>query len=140
MSFRNAQQALSQYRTVEVEAGAAVASPHRTVQMLFGGVLDRIARAKGALDRRDCPAKGRDIGAAIDIVAVLKSNLNLEQGGALAANLAGLYEYMIDRLLEANRGNDSRKLDEVSVLMGELKSGWDGIAVEVIRATEVNRP
>ena len=88
MNFRSAQQALSQYRTIEVEANAATANPHRVVQMLFGGAQDRIARAKGALLRGDRPAKGRDIGTVIDIFSVLQSGLNLPQGGALAANLA----------------------------------------------------
>ncbi|GMU45836.1 MAG: flagellar export chaperone FliS [Pseudomonadales bacterium] len=132
MNLRTAQQALSQYRTIEVEAGAATASPHRVVQMLFGGVLDRIARAKGALLRGDRPAKGKDIGAAIDIVSALQGGLDLPQGGALAANLAALYDYMIRCLLEANRANDAGKLDEVAALVGEIKAGWDGIAAEVL--------
>jgi flagellar protein FliS len=35
---------------------------------------------------------------------------------------------MISRLLEANRANDVALLDEVSSLLREVKSGWDGIA------------
>lgn len=139
MNFRNARQALNQYRTVHVEAGAAMDNPCRLVQLLLVGGLDRIARAKGALDRGDYAAKGNDIGVVLDIVAVLRGNLNLQQGGALAANLDRLYDYMIRGLLEANRHNDSRKLDEVAALMGELKAGWDGIALEVNRTLEVNR-
>ena len=131
MNFRSAQQALSQYRTIEVEANAATANPHRVVQMLFGGAQDRIARAKGALLRGDRPAKGRDIGTVIDIFSVLQSGLNLPQGGALAANLADLYDYMIRCLLEANNANDAGKLDEVAALVGEIRAGWDGIAIEV---------
>lgn len=130
MNFRTAQQALNQYRSVAVEAGAS-ANPHRLVQLLLVGGLDRIACARGALERGDCSVKGSNIGAALDIVTVLRGNLNLAQGGALAANLAALYDYMIRCLLEANRANDTGKLDEVAALVGEIKAGWDGIAAEV---------
>lgn len=133
MNFSNARQALNQYRTVHTEAGAAMDNPCRLVQMLLVGGLDRIARAKGSLERGDYAAKGNDIGVVLDVVAVLRGNLNFQQGGALAVNLDRLYDYMIRGLLEANRHNDSGKLDEVSALMGELKAGWDGIAAEVNR-------
>lgn len=130
MTFHTAQQALNQYRTVAVEVGPD-ANPHRLVQLLLTGGLDRIARAKGALQRGDSSAKGSNIGAALDILTVLRGNLNLQQGGALAMNLAALYDYMVRCLLEANRANDADKLDEVAALVGEIKAGWDGIATEV---------
>ena len=54
--------------------------------------------------------------------------LDHRQGGELAANLDGLYEYMTSRLLQANRNNEPALLEEVAALLREVKSGWDAIA------------
>ncbi|MDD3518387.1 MAG: flagellar protein FliS, partial [Chromatiales bacterium] len=35
--------------------------------------------------------------------------------------------YMTRRLLEANLHNDVERLDEVSGLLKEIKSGWDAV-------------
>lgn len=119
--------ALQQYQQVNAHAQVSEASPHRLIQMLQSGALDRIAQAQGAMSRGQIEMKGMLIGKAIDIIGGLREGLNLEAGGELAANYDRLYDYMTRRLIEANRKNDARILDEVAGLMRELKAGWDGI-------------
>ncbi len=123
----NAMAALKQYQTVNTQAQVFDASPHRLIQMLMEGGLSRLAQAKGAMERGQVALKGELLGKAIAIIGGLREGLDLRQGGELAANLDSLYEYMIRRLLEANRSNDIAALDEVSSLLREVKSGWDGI-------------
>jgi flagellar protein FliS len=60
----------------------------------------------------------------------LRSCLNVEVGGDFARNLLELYNYMEQRLLEANIKNDPTLLDEVGQLMLQIKSGWDAIPTE----------
>lgn len=122
--------ALQQYQQVNAHAQVSEASPHRLIQMLQAGALDRIAQAQGAMSRGQTEMKGMLIGKAIDIIGGLREGLNLEAGGELAANYDRLYDYMARRLIEANRKNDTRILDEVAGLMRELKAGWDGIAAQ----------
>lgn len=122
--------ALQQYQQVNAHAQVSEASPHRLIQMLQAGALDRIAQAQGAMSRGQVEMKGMLIGKAIDIIGGLREGLNLEAGGELAANYDRLYDYMARRLIEANRKNDTRILDEVAGLMRELKAGWDGIAAQ----------
>ena len=51
----NAMAALKQYQTVNTQAQAMEASPHRLIQMLMEGGLTRLAQARGAMEReRDC--------------------------------------------------------------------------------------
>ena len=127
----NAMAALKQYQTVNTQAEVFDASPHRLIQMLMEGGLTRLAQAKGAMERGQLTLKGELLGKAIAIVGGLREGLDLRQGGELASNLDGLYEYMISRLSLANRSNDPDIIAEVAGLLREVKSGWDGIANQI---------
>ena len=123
----NAMTAMKQYQRVSVQSEVFEASPHRLIQMLMDGGLERIAQARGAIQRERFAEKGELIGKAISIVGGLREPLDHKVGGELSQNLDSLYEYMIRRLLDANRGNDIVAWDEVSGLLREVKTGWDAI-------------
>jgi flagellar protein FliS len=122
---------LKQYQTTSTQTGVVGASPHRLIQMLFEGALDKISIAKGFIVRNDIEKKGLNISWAIKIIGGLQNSLNMEAGGELAKNLDNLYEYMCFKLVEANAENSIEKLDEVSKLLSNIKEGWDGIESEV---------
>ncbi|CRM43508.1 MULTISPECIES: flagellar export chaperone FliS [Pseudomonas] len=126
----NPMRALRQYQKVNSHAQVSEASPHRLVQMLMEGALDRMAQAKGAMARGDIAQKGLLLGKAIDILIGLRDGLNPEKTDDPAAlqQLDNLYAYMTTRLLEANSKSDVSMIDEVAGLMITLKEGWDGIA------------
>ncbi|MCB4794401.1 flagellar export chaperone FliS [Pseudomonas sp. NP21570] len=124
----NAMAAMRQYQQVGVKAQVTEADPHRLIQMLMQGGLDRIAQAKGAMEREAYAEKGVLIGKAINIIGGLRDALDQDVGGDLAVNLDRLYEYMTMRLFEASRHNDVDKLNEVGKLLGEIKLAWDQIA------------
>ena len=120
--------ALRQYQKVNVHAQASEASPHRLVQMLMEAGLDRIAQAKGAIGRKDIPAKGVLIGKAIDIMGGLREGLDMENSADTLSSVDNLYIYMMQRLAEANIKSDPKILDEVASLLITVKEGWDAIA------------
>lgn len=124
----NAMAALKQYQTVNTQAQAVEATPHRLIQMLMEGGLTRLAQARGAMERGQVALKGELISKAIGIIGGLREAINLEKGGEVAANLDSLYEYMTARLIEANVQNEVEPLDEVASLLRNVKSGWDAIA------------
>ena len=131
----NAKSALSFYKQVNSQTGVVDADPHRLIQLLLDGALDRIAQAKGALIAGDTPAMGEALGKAIGILSGLQGSLDLERGGEIAANLNRLYDYMSIRLLDVHREKQSASLDEVVGLLGSIKSGWDGIRPQVVTAS-----
>jgi flagellar protein FliS len=96
--------------------------------------LQRIAEAKGAMQRSDVAARGEAIGKAINIVAGLQSSLNQEVSSALPRQLDALYDYMQRRLVEANLKASDAMLDEVAQLMRTVKEGWDGLEQSVAGA------
>ena len=81
-----------------------------------------------AIRQNQVSRKGESISSAISIIGGLRDSLDHKVGGAIAANLENLYEYMTHRLLEANLNSDEAALAEVHTLLMEIKSAWDGIA------------
>ncbi len=128
MSNYNPQEALKQYRQLGLEAEVNNANPHRLIQLLYTGALERLAVAQGAMERKDISLKGEQISKAIGIIGGLRASLDLDAPGELPANLDQLYEYMEVRLLQASTANNQAMLAEVVELLKTLKSGWDGIA------------
>ncbi|HTF95826.1 MAG TPA: flagellar export chaperone FliS [Cellvibrio sp.] len=127
----NSYSAVQSYANVKVHSGVESASPHRLIQMLFEGALERIAQAKGAMAQNQVARKGELIGKAAAIVGGLQGSLNDKEGGKLAANLDNLYDYIIRRLTQANFENNPEYLDECGRLLGEIKTAWDAIANQI---------
>ena len=124
--------AMKQYARIGTQASIQDASPHRLIQMLFRGALDRMAGARGAMENEDVVRKGELIGKAISIVGGLRDAV-IEDGGALAQNLDALYEYIANRLVVANLQNDMDVLHECMDLLTPIASAWDDIAPERVK-------
>ena len=119
--------ALAQYKKIDSESAVNGASPHRLIQMLMTGALDRLAQAKAAFENNNIEQKGVLLGKSISIIAGLQGSLDEEKGKDLTGNLDKLYDYMQRRLLEANMKNDMSMVEEVMVLLLKVKSSWDEI-------------
>ncbi|MGE8345478.1 flagellar export chaperone FliS [Pseudomonas helleri] len=130
----NPMRALRQYQKVNSHAQISEASPHRLIQMLMEGGLERMAQAKGALSRGDIPQKALLLTKAVDIIGGLRQGLDADKTDDKEAlqQLDDLYEYMAVRLTQANIKNDPEIIDEVARLLITVKSGWDEIAPQSI--------
>ncbi|MCE9680012.1 flagellar export chaperone FliS [Shewanella sp. AS1] len=118
---------MQSYRKVSVESDLAVASPHRVIQMLLAGALERLAQAKCAIEQGNVPLRGELLGKAIGIVAGLNASLNMDTEGDVANNLTQLYDYMLNRMSQANINNDPQAIDDVVAILKTIKEGWDAI-------------
>lgn len=122
--------AMEGYGRTAVESEVNYASPYRIIQMLMEGALSKLATAKGCIARNEIAEKSRQITWGMNIIQGLRTSLDADKGGDIAANLDSLYEYMGRRLLEANVSNDPAIIDEVITLLQEVKAGWDNIPAE----------
>ncbi|MBX5459642.1 MAG: flagellar export chaperone FliS [Steroidobacteraceae bacterium] len=121
---------LAAYQSVAAHGGVATDDPHRLIVMLMDGALERIARARGCIQNGALADKNQLISSACAIVDELRCSLDLKQGGPLAANLDDLYDYMCRQLVKANLNNRVETLDEVSHLLGEIRSAWIALPAE----------
>ena len=125
---------LAAYQSISTHGSLAGADPHRLVLMLMDGALERLAIARGCIERNqrgDVGRKAALLSQCLSLVAELRGSLNLLQGGPLAQNLSDLYEYMTRQLLRANVENNLGCIAEVVSLLGEIRSAWIAIGPQV---------
>jgi len=120
MSYSNAMQS---YRQIQSDS-ARDASPHQLIMKLFDGLLQRLASARGHIERREIAEKGQCLGSAISIIGGLRGSLDHVAGKEIASNLDNLYEYCERRTLEANGNNDTAAIDEVVGLLKDIHNAW----------------
>lgn len=120
----NTRAAVNSYSKVHYGGNVEVASPHRLIDMLFEGALERITQAKGAMEHGHVELKGEKINSAVTIVSGLRESLDSDAGGEIAHNLDSLYLYIEGILSKAHFKNDTSLLDEATTLLGDLRSAW----------------
>ncbi|WP_282109901.1 flagellar export chaperone FliS [Shewanella algicola] len=118
---------MQSYRKVSVDSNMAVATPHRIIQMLLAGALERLVQAKLAIANGDITNRGVLIGKTMGIINGLNGSLNMDADVEVAGNLTQLYDYMLRRLSEANLNNDPQAIDDVVSILKTIKEGWDAI-------------
>lgn len=120
---------LKAYKSVALDSQKSEASPYRIVQMLLAGSLERLAKARTAIEHKDFEKRGELISSTMMIVDELRLSLDYEDGGEIASNLGSLYDFIMSELIAVNLSNDIAKLDSTSGLLREIKEGWDAIPV-----------
>lgn len=125
--YASKHQAHQAYNQVNIASELEHATPHRLISMLFEGALKQLAIAKGAISRNDVPAKGLAIGKAIAIVGELQNSLADTDTNEVSQNLMSLYDYVLRQMLEANILSSDEKINNVALILGEIKQGWDAI-------------
>lgn len=123
----NSQAALKSYTNVHNHGSVEEASPHKLVDMLLEGALQRVAQAKGAMEFGNVELKGQKINRAVSIIGGLRESLNNDEGGEIADNLDALYVYIQNLLFSAHAKNSPEKLDEATKLLLEIRSAWKQI-------------
>lgn len=128
MLSANPDAAIKQYQRIATQSRIDDATPHRLIQLMMEGALEKIALARTQMQEGKVQEKGNNITDAISIINGLQASLNHEADKRMSENFDALYAYMMRSLLEANLHNDDGKLDEVAGLLRELKEAWDAIA------------
>ena len=108
--------AASVYRRVDLES----APKTQILERLFDRFLVDLAGARTAIAARDIPGKAAAIDHALQIVVELKASLDAAAAPELCANLAALYDFVTDRLSDANTSLTTPPLDQCQRIMTEI--------------------
>lgn len=120
----NAQNAIDSYARVHRHANVEVASPHKLIDMLYEGALERIAQARGAIEYKNIELRGKKINSAIAIIGGLRASLDPEKDEEIAGNLDALYVYIQNNLAKAHRDASMPLLDEATKLLLQMRETW----------------
>ncbi|ALX83875.1 flagellar export chaperone FliS [Achromobacter xylosoxidans] len=125
-------QSVRSYADIGLETQVLSATPERLITLLYLGARAAIGQARIHLQDGRIAERGAAISKAIKIVDEgLKTGLNMEAGGDIAANLARLYDYIVRTLLTANLKADPEQLDIADRLLADLAEAWQ---------TSIDRP
>jgi flagellar secretion chaperone FliS len=116
------------WKSAYLESRILSASPIDLVNILYEHAILEIQQARQNLARGDVAARSRNISKAIAIIGELQCSLDLEAGGAIAANLGQLYQYMLARLTAGNLRQSDAPFAEVTSLLESLADAWRAIA------------
>ena len=103
--------------------------------MLLEGVWERVVAARDHHQAGNTAEKRVILESARMLLNELRTDLDLFTGGAVAANLDDLYDYMGRRLRAADLQNGIAALDEVSYLLEALHSAWVFLPAEARSAS-----
>lgn len=118
------------YKSVALDSQKTIASPYQVVKMLLTGVLERLAKARVAIENKNHEQRSELISSTLLILAELRMSLDHEAGGEIADNLDKLYEFITGELVEANSKNNLEKVEAASRILREIKDAWDNIPLE----------
>ncbi len=116
------------YKKDSLKSDLASADPHRVIQLLMQGALERLALSKGFIERKDLESKSQTLTRVVEIINALRDALDRDANPDLVDNLEALYLFMIEQIHEASAKLDTHKIDIVMKLMLELKGAWDQIS------------
>lgn len=112
---------INPYQTYQ-QNSVMTASPQELTLMLYNGCLKFIKLAKRAMIEKRIEDKNTNIIKAQAIVQEL--NVTLNQDIELSKSMGQMYEYIYNRLIEANVKNDLEILEEVEGYVVEFRDTW----------------
>lgn len=98
------------------------ASPGELTLMLYNGCLKFTNLAKKAIEQKNIEEKNKNIQKAQNIIQELMVTLNMDL--AVSRNMMTLYDFIHNRLVEANIKNDIAAIEEVEELVTEFRDTW----------------
>jgi flagellar protein FliS len=112
-------QAFNQYRDQSV----LTAGPGELVLMLYEGCLKQVRLARLAIEEKLLEQKNSSLMKAQSIVSELMATLNFDY--EISDSLYALYDYFLNELITANIDLDTKRLDNVENMLGELRDTWE---------------
>ena len=104
------------------------ADPAELVAMLYAKAIESVERARRHLAAGRIADRSSAISKAVEILMELNASLDPARAPEMCGRLAGLYDYMERRLLDANFRQSDAPLAEVLGLLGTLAEAWKTVS------------
>ena len=98
------------------------ATPEALTLMLYNGALRFMTEGREAIEKKDYEEANNSLQKAQNIITEFRVTLNMEY--EISHQLLPLYNYVYDRLVEANMKSDLAQLDEAKNIITGLRDAW----------------
>lgn len=99
-------------------------TPQELTSLLYESCIDKLERATELIKRQRYVEANRLLQTCNDILYRLGAGLNYE-AGIIADQLEAIYNYMAERLIEANLKKDISAIQEVIQLLKTISDAWN---------------
>jgi flagellar secretion chaperone FliS len=123
-----------------LEGRVLSAEPIELVCLLYQHALDMVHDARQFLSTGDIARRSRAVSRAIGAIDELDASLDHGQANKISRNLAELYQYMRQRLTEANLHQQDAPLAEAASLLATLAEAWNAHRQQMPAARAVPEP
>lgn len=106
------------------------ASPNRLIEILLENAIKQTKIAGIMLEKQQLAETHKHLIKAQDIVTELDYSLNHEEGGEIADNLAQLYRFVYQRLVDANVSKEATGIQEAQKILEELLDTWQTVTAD----------
>lgn len=114
-----------QYRQQQVNT----ATPDKLLIMLYDGAIRFCSQAKMAIENKQFEQSHVNLTKAQNIIVEFMTTLNMDY--EISPNLYSLYDYLYNRLVEANIKKDTAIIDEVVGFLTDLRKTWAEAAAKL---------
>ncbi|RXI47046.1 flagellar export chaperone FliS [Clostridium tetani] len=115
-----ANNAYNTYKTNSVN----YASKEQLLLMVLDGAVKFSKIAKQGIEEKDIVKAHQNIIKTQNIFYELMATLDVEHGGQWAENLMRIYDFIIQKLLEANIKKDVKVMKEIIPLIEDIRDTW----------------
>lgn len=121
---------LKAYQSVNIKSTLSTAEPHQIITMMYNGVLESLAQAKGAIARKDLENKSKLLTKSVNILQALQNSLDVGSEPVISKNFNELYSFCINRINDASLTLDTSIIDQVIGFLSPLRDAWQQMPEE----------
>lgn len=125
--------ALNQYKQNTV----FTATPEELTLMLYDGAIKFMNIGKYNIENNNIAKSHEALMRAQDIIIELNSSLNMEY--EISTNLRELYEFIMDKLIDANIHKQIEPIEEALEIVTEMRDTWKEAMLKVKKQVYQNR-
>ena len=110
------------------EIAVQTSSPTELVVMLYEGAIRFLRQSVTAIQSKDLDQKRQSIDRAVAVIQHLQGTLDMDRGGAVAAELDKLYTYINSKIVDGSSKLQTAPIEEAIKLLTVLLSGWEEVS------------
>ena len=119
------------------QSAVFTATPEDLTLMLYDGAIKFMNIGKYHIENNNVVKSHEALIRAQDIIIELNSSLNMEY--EISENLRGLYDFVLERLIDANIGKKVEPIDEALEIVTDMRDTWKEAMLKVKKQVYENR-